>query len=270
MRLIVLACEILYRELCLAVSRSPNTVDVVFLPKGLHDIGPEKMSRRIAEAIQSVDVTRYQAICLGYALCNNGIVGLAAPAIPLVVPRAHDCITLFLGSHSQYLAYFNANPGAYFQTPGWIERGEDLSQHGPDSIVRKMGLLDSFEDWVAKYGEENARYLWEQLGNLARNYGKITYIRTQTGSDSQFEEIARQKASQRNWQFDVLEGDLRLIQDLVDGRWNEAEFLVVPPGGRIAPSFDDRIITVETLLDSSPSAAKSGQKVDPEKPASAA
>jgi len=246
-RLIVIACEIFYRELCLVVARSPNTVDVVFLPKGLHDIGQEKMSARIADAVAQVDVSRYEAICLGYALCNNGIVGLTAPEIPLVVPRAHDCITLFLGSHRRYLEYFNANPGVYFQTPGWIERGEDLSQHGPDSIVRKMGLLQSYEEWVAKYGEENARYLQEQLGELTRNYGKLAYIRTHTGCDDQFEEIARQKAAQRGWKFEVLEGDLRLIQALVDGQWDHSEFLTIPPGGRIAPAFDDHIIRVEVL-----------------------
>lgn len=247
MRLIVVACEIFYRELCWAVAKSPNTVDIVFLPKGLHDVGPEKMSARIAAAIEAVDTSRYEAICLGYALCNNGIVGLRAPKIPLVVPRAHDCITLFLGSHRRYLEYFNANPGVYFQTPGWIERGEDLSQHGPDSIVRKMGLLQTYEEWVAKYGEENARYLREQLGELARNYGKIAYIRTQTPCDPQFEEIARRKAAQRGWQFEVLEGDLRLIQALVDGLWSDEEFLVIPPGGCIAPSFDDSIIRLEIL-----------------------
>jgi len=246
-RLIAITCEILYREMCLAVARSRNIVDLVFLPKGLHDIGQEKMSARLADAIAQVDTSRYEAICLGYALCNNGIVGLTAPQIPLVVPRAHDCITLFLGSHRRYLEYFNANPGVYFQTPGWIERGEDLSQHGPDSIVRKMGLLQTYEEWVAKYGEENARYLQEQLGELTRNYGKLTYIRTHTGCDDRFEEIARQKASQRGWKFEVLEGDLRLIQALVDGEWNESEFLVVPPGGRIAPSFDDNIIRPEML-----------------------
>jgi len=247
MRLIVVACEIFYRELCLAVAQSPNTVDLLFLPKGLHDVGAQRMSARLAEAIQSVDTSRYEAICLGYGLCNNGIIGLTARDIPLVIPRAHDCITLFLGSHQRYLEYFHANPGVYFQTPGWIERGDDLSQHGPDSIARKMGLLDSHDEWVAKYGEENARYLIQQLGNLARNYGKIAYIRTHTGCDEVFEKIARRKAEERGWRFEVLDGDLRLIRALVDGQWSEHEFLIIPPGGRVAPSFDDQIIQLEIL-----------------------
>ena len=41
MQLKLIACEIFYREMCAAVARSPNQVDVEFLPKGLHDIGAE-------------------------------------------------------------------------------------------------------------------------------------------------------------------------------------------------------------------------------------
>ena len=39
MRLKLIACEVLYRELCAAVARSVNQVDLEFLPKGLHDKG---------------------------------------------------------------------------------------------------------------------------------------------------------------------------------------------------------------------------------------
>ena len=42
MRLKLIACEILHRELCAAVARSVNRVDIEFLPKGLHDAGQER------------------------------------------------------------------------------------------------------------------------------------------------------------------------------------------------------------------------------------
>ena len=75
----------------------PNQVDIEFLPKGLHDIGQAGMSARLSEVLAAVDETKYEAVLLGYGLCSNGLVGLTARSIPLVVPRAHDCITLFLG-----------------------------------------------------------------------------------------------------------------------------------------------------------------------------
>jgi len=98
MNLKLLACEILYRETCAAIARSRNRVDVEFLPKGLHDLGQEGMNRRLQDELAAVDGSQYDAVLFGYGLCSNGLVGLAATRIPLIVPRAHDCMTLFLGS----------------------------------------------------------------------------------------------------------------------------------------------------------------------------
>ena len=140
MRLKLIACEIMYRELCAAVARSVNLVDVEFLPKGLHDIGQAGMSSRLAEVLAGVDETRYEAMLLGYGLCSNGLVGLAARSIPLVVPRAHDCITLFLGSKERYLEYFQDHPGVYFKTSGWIERGVGLHQ-GDEETTQPQSAL---------------------------------------------------------------------------------------------------------------------------------
>ena len=111
MRLKLISCEIFYREMCAAVARSIHLIDITFLPKGLHDIGQEQMLPRLQEAVDAVDASRYNAILLGYGLCNLGIVGLTARSIPLVIPRAHDCITLFFGSRRRYQEYFDAHPG---------------------------------------------------------------------------------------------------------------------------------------------------------------
>ena len=44
----------------------------------------------------------------------------------------------------------------------------------------------------------------------------------------------------------VLEGDMRLIRALVDGNWNEEEFLVVHPEEEIKAVYDQyKIITSE-------------------------
>ena len=226
MRLKLIACEILYREFCAAVARSANRVDVEFLSKGLHDIGQEGMSRRLKETLGQVDQSQYDAILLGYALCSNGLVGLAAREIPLVVPRAHDCITLFLGDKQRYLEYFHSHPGVYFKTSGWIERGDGLAQLKGESIDHISGMI-----------------LYEQLGDLTRNYTGLTFIEMGVEPDDRFEEQPRREAAQRGWKFEKLAGEMGLIQDLVDGRWDEDRFLVVPPGCRVAASFDEQIVT---------------------------
>jgi len=247
MRLKLLSCEIFYREFSAAVSRSPNTVDVEFLTKGLHDIGSEGMLERLQAAVDRVDATRYEAVLMGYGLCNNGLVGLKARQAPLVVPRADDCITLFLGSKERYLDYFQKHPGVFFETTGWIERGESDGELSQLALGRKLGMQTSFDDLVARYGEDNARYLWDELGNLAKHYRQVTFIEMGVEPDSSFERRAHEKAEGRGWMFEKVQGDMGLIQRLVDGVWNESEFLIVSPGQRIAAQYDGEIITVEAV-----------------------
>ncbi len=247
MRLKLISCEIFYREMCAAAARSRNVVDVEFLPKGLHDIGCEKMLARLEEAVGRVDAAKYEAVLLGYGLCNNGLAGLRAPSIPLVIPRAHDCITLFFGSKERYQHYFDTHGGVYFETTGWLERGVDGSELHQISIQKIQGIGQTFEELVARYGEENARYLYEQLGDMTRNYKQITYIEMGLEPDGRFEEEARRMAAERGWAFEKAPGDMGLIQRLLDGPWDEPEFLVVPPGWRVAADYSDQIMTREEV-----------------------
>jgi hypothetical protein len=236
----LIACEILYRELCYCVALSRNIVDLEFLPKGLHDLGEEKMSARLQQAIDGVDPGRYQAILLGYALCNNGIRGLTG-RLPLVVPRAHDCITLLLGSRERYQEVFHANPGTYFESTGWLERNEAAE----GGIAEQLGLRSSYEDYVRQYGEDNARYLMEVLGDGLHNYSAYAYIGSGIGDFRHYERLTQADAQTRGWSYSRLEGDLGLLRRLVDGPWDDAEFLVVPPGKHPAPSHDAGVIRAE-------------------------
>jgi len=245
MYLKLVSCEIFYRELCAAVSRSPNTIDIEFLPKGLHDIGSVGMLARLQEVVDSVESGKYEAILLGYGLCNNGIAGLTARATPLVVPRAHDCITLFLGGRGKYLEYFTSHPGVYFKTTGWIERGDSRGELRQLSIQRRIGLDMSYQELVEKYGEDSARYLWEEMCDFGRNYRQLTFVEMGVEPDDRFERQTREEAAARGWQFEKLAGDPSMIQRFVDGKWEPEEFLIVQPGGSIAPTYEEDIIRLD-------------------------
>jgi hypothetical protein len=241
-----IACEILYREFCRLAADASQQIDLEFLPKGLHDLGSNRMRERLQEAIDKVDTESYQAILLGYALCGNGLSGLRAPAgAPLVIPRAHDCITLFLGSRERYRQYFEANPGAYFHTTGWIERGNTGGALQQLALSGQSSVGWAIEDLIARYGEENGRFLYSQLGDLTKNYRQITFIRTGIGPEDDLEIQSRGEAQSRGWEYESIPGDLQLLQQLLSGPWDDLNFAVVPPGHRLVGTHDETIFYIE-------------------------
>jgi hypothetical protein len=244
MRLKLISCEVLYREMCFVISRSPHQVDVEFLPKGLHDLGSEAMRRKLQESVDHVDPGRFEALLMGYALCGNGLAGLCARTLPVVIPRAHDCIALLMGSRHKYQAYFDANPGVYFRSTGWLERGGNLEQVFRD----RTGAGHTLEELVSRYGEDDGRYLYEQLTSYQRTYKKLTFIETGLEPDGSFEQHAREEAERKDWEFEKLAGSLTLFEQLVSGNWSDEEFLVVKPGWRVAPRYDRSVLTAEENL----------------------
>ncbi len=241
MRLKLISCEVLFREMCDAVARAPHQIDVEFLPKGLHDLGSAEMRQRLQLVVDRTDRSMYDAILMGYALCGTGLAGLTAHSIPIVLPRAHDCIALLMGSRHRYQEYFDANPGVYFRSTGWLERGESLEQ-----IARnRTGVGVSLDDLIAKYGDDNGRYLYEELTAYQRAYQRLTFIETGLEAGPAFEERARQEAARRNWSFEKIAGDTTLFHRMVAGDWGDSDFLTVQPGFRIVVRYDDNIVDVE-------------------------
>ncbi|MBX3729540.1 MAG: DUF1638 domain-containing protein [Candidatus Sumerlaeia bacterium] len=249
LRLKAVSCEVFTREVCWAIARSPHEVDVEFLPKGLHDLGAARMFARVREVVERIDERPYDAIVMAYGLCNNGLAGLRARTIPLVLPRAHDCITLFLGSKERYLEQFNANPATYYLTSGWIERSAPNAQLSQFSIKEQAGMNMTREELVEKYGEDNADFLWEELVNHAKHYNRLGFIEMGVEPDGRFEAAAQARAGERQWRFEKLAGDLTLLRRLIDGEWNPEDFLVVPPAHRVVVRHDARIVDAEPVGD---------------------
>jgi hypothetical protein len=238
----LIACAVLTRECELCIANSKNAIDIKLIKQGLHDIGEEKMSASLQEELDAVDQTKYDAILLAYGLCNNGVRNIHAN-IPIIIPRAHDCITLLMGSTSKYNDYFNSHPGTFFLSPGWVEEAGD-NLDNPESTTRQLGM-SSYEEYVEKYGEENAKYLAETLNDHLKNYTHIAYIDTSTPGSDIPEKEAEQWAKEKGWDYSKVQGDTRLISKLTEGDWDEEEFLTVQPGQTIEPSYDERIVKAE-------------------------
>lgn len=238
MKLHLIGCEVILRELCDGLVRSPHQFEVEFLPKGLHDRGAKAMRQEIQARIDAADAASSEAVLLGYGLCGTGIAGLHARSKPLVVPRAHDCITLLMGSRQVFERYFRAHPGVDHRSVGWVERGGELNAVLRDS----EGSALTLDGLIARYGDDNGAFLYDELTRYQRAYSQLTYIATDVDPDDRFELAARLEAGEKGWAFERLPGDLRLVRALMVGQWPEEDFLVVPPGARIEASFDDRIV----------------------------
>ena len=241
MKLKVLSCEVFFREVCLLASNSPHAIDLSFVPKGLHDLGMERMVPRLQEQIDAVPEGRgHDAIVLVYGLCNNGIVGLRARHTRLVIPRAHDCITLYMGDRRRYAEYFNAHPGTYYRTTGWLEHADEASA-GEETVAQKLGLSLQYEELVRKYGEDNAKYIMETMGDQTQHYDRLAYIRMGLECEEPFREMARGEAEAKGWAFDEVQGSMELLRKLIHGEWDE-DVLVLEPGQAVQPTHDHDII----------------------------
>ncbi|MCL2421145.1 MAG: DUF1638 domain-containing protein [Defluviitaleaceae bacterium] len=235
----LIGCEILFREICLCAAQSKNIIDLEFMDKGLHDAGEKIMVDTLQKTIDNVDIKKYSALLLGYGLCNYGVKGLHA-RIPIIIPKAHDCITLFMGSREKYMDYFQRNPGTFFRTSGWLER-PTFGIDGEENVMSQLGIQPDVD--YSQYGEENVEFLMEILGNWVVNYKKQTYIDTGVGDSAAYDAEAKANAESQGLEYEKIEGDIRLIQELMDGNWNPDDFLVIPPEHQIAATYDESIMT---------------------------
>jgi hypothetical protein len=250
LRLRVVSCEVLARPVYLCAARSPHAVDVSLLRRRLHDtpaVLRERLQAEIDEASKADPP--YDAVVLAYGLCGGASAGIAAAGVPLVVPRAHDCITLFLGSRERYESEFAAHPGTYWYAPDYIERSQ---ADGGDSAGGLVGIgattdeaeAAAYADYVSRFGEDNAAYLMEVTGTWRSHYDRAVFLDTGLGDTAAAEEKVRLEAQRRGWLFERLAGELVLIRRLLEGDWDD-DFLVLQPGQRLAMSYDPAIIRAE-------------------------
>jgi hypothetical protein len=242
MRYKLICCEVFLREACLCIANSPYTVDPDFTPKGAHDMSSylrELLQRKIDEAEEQ---GVYDAILLGYGLCGNGTVGLKSTKTPLVIPRAHDCCTIFLGSREKFIEYFKDDLSAEWSSVGYMERGDNYTRL--TDTTQMLGLDMEYEELVQKYGEDNAQYLWETL-HPEKNSKELIYIDIPETSHPEYLDKLKQEAEKQGKTVRILPGEIRLIQALVNGSWDEKDFLVVPAGREIKGVYDQvKVVTI--------------------------
>jgi hypothetical protein len=225
----LISCSVFQRELCAAIAESPNIIDPEFLEIALH-LDPLRLKSAIQERVESA-ADRYDAVLLGYGLCGNGLAGIRAGPIPLVVTRAHDCCTILLGSKSAFEKHFGGNPSASWTSAGYVERGPNYLRTPEEAL----GI--DYEELARRYGEENARFVRDSLKPAVPEQ-ELRYIELDETAHLGYAELARARAEKDGRSFILIRGSSRLLRGLLAGAWNDEEYLVLPPGSSITPLYD--------------------------------
>jgi hypothetical protein len=236
----VLACAVMDAEVETLVKRL-GAARLVFVEQGLHN-EPDRLRERLQEHVDELEQDpTVRSIALVYGVCSRGTADVTSRRCRLVIPRAHDCITLLMGDKERYRRYAEDHPGTYWYSPGW---NRHHTPPGPERWRKQR------ERYVAEYGEDNADFLMEHEQHWFASYDRATYVHLSIGAtDAELAEdlaYTRSCAEWLGWATDVQAGDPQLLADLIAGRWDDERFLVLEPGERYRLTADSRVIERET------------------------
>ena len=246
----ILACKIFQRELAQVLLTCPHALDITFMRQDLH-MNPNQLREALQREIDLIEsgedlhtnqrgFDQTEAILLGYGLCSNALAGIKSSRLPLVIPRAHDCVTHFMGSKERYATYFHDVKGSFFYTQGWLDLELDIGQ--ADLERKRSEYMERFDG-----DEDTVEYLLDVDREMLKNYRYITYI-TWPGLPSEGGMAKAQDiASETGLELLPYEGSNRLMMDFVNGNWNEEDFLILQPGETLQPSYDERIMKGERV-----------------------
>ena len=205
---LVIACAIMKEEM---LHLQTDGISLVFLEQSLHRT-PQKMKGAIQEEIDKAGGGDGDQVILSYGLCSNGIVGVKANRHPLLIPKVHDCIALFLGSHERHMEEHGKAPGTYYLTKGWIEE--------------KKSPLGIFEEYCQRYGKETAEWV---IREELKNYTRIALVESELGMGEAHRKHAQENARFLNLRYEEIKGSLGFFRKILRGPWDK-DFVRLKPG----------------------------------------
>lgn len=246
MRLKLITSKILCREVSKIIADCDNYIDVSYIrenyrndQKKLHDVIQREIDLIETESdCYSSDEScgKFDAILLGFGLCSNSTTNITSKKYTVVMPRAHDCMTLLLGSSSRYREIFDeCNGNVYWYTTGKMENA---------LLPCKATELLSYKNNLEKYGAANASYLAGKDKMALLSYKRAAFIDTGIKSD-ECERLARDGAEYYGWEFKKYASDFSLLTDFLKGNWDKERFLKIPPTYHATQSFDETVIKAE-------------------------
>ncbi|HEX9060377.1 MAG TPA: DUF1638 domain-containing protein [Clostridia bacterium] len=210
----IIACEVIKEEI-LAVQKLGN-VDFEFVGMGFH-LNPDKLKIELQRLLNSG--SGYSRIILSFGLCGGAAKGLKAP-VPLTIPRIHDCIPLILGSKRRFDELRSMENGTLYLSCGWM-KGE-------------RSFLSEYNRTVEKYGEETALDIYKRMYD---GYKRVLFVSTGSEKGCTCMEESKRIAGILNLKHETLCGDLSYIKKIVNGPWDDSDFINIEPGEVIKEEY---------------------------------
>lgn len=216
---VVIACQVL-QNMLERLLPADLARQVTYMDYGLHRV-PNNMTGTLQAAIDKIE--QPSLVVLGYGLCGNGLDGLKAGPHTLLVPRADDCIAILLGSRQAYLREFEAVPGTYYLSKGWLESGSHP--------------LKEYQEYAEKYGDEDAEWIMDQQ---YQHYERLVLVTHSQADMEKYRPWARAVASfceRWDMRYEEILGSDDFVQRLVEAAANPDnaghDFILIPPGDEI-------------------------------------
>ena len=217
---VVLACRV-FEDLFARFVQTGTIQRFIYLDYGLHNY-PKKLNEAVQVALDALP--QPSLVILGYGLCGNGLNGICAGRHTLLIPRADDCIAVFLGSYERYRQEFAKESATYYLTKGWLESGSNP--------------LKEYQGYVERYGVKKADWVMDQLYH---NYKRLALVaHSQEDLDAyrtRALEVARY-CERWGMRYEEILGSpdffRRLIEAAADIEHAAVDFIVVQPGGELA------------------------------------
>lgn len=234
----LLACDVFSEEIEAFGGESPPWAELVYLEMGLHD-RPDDLRTVVQLKIGELESTNREKgrklshVVLAYGMCGNGLIGVQSESATLVIPRAHDCISVFIGCTEKHQEMVRTAPDQYFYSPGWI-RGKRVPGPDREKELRKV-YSERYDD-----DEEMVEELIEADREAFGHYKHAAYIDLTNNVEA--EKTCQDCARFMGWGFRRLESDPTWLRTLIFGQWDDPRILQVEPGCRIALS-DGQVVS---------------------------
>lgn len=230
----IISCEVFEKEIEYIIDKHKIDCKIVYTKKSAH-VEPSKLNVEIQKIINNTNDVEY--ILLGFGLCGNALRAIKSKNMKLIIPRAHDCCTIFLGSKNKFNQLYRDNKSIPWTSCGYGRIGDDyLREDDP------LELSQTMEQLIEKYGEENAKYVFEMLSpNYDNKNNDTIFIKIDETHDKTIYEKFVKKMEEEGKTVRIEEGSLSILEKLLLGKWDK-DFLVIDENCEVEALYDEEKI----------------------------